>query len=57
MLDRRRLLLFALLPLAGCGYRPLYGTANDSHGVVTSMAAVSIPEAQDRPAMRNSRWR
>ncbi len=48
MLNRRRLLLLGLLPLAGCGYRPLYGTANDSRGVVTSMAAVSIPEAQDR---------
>ena len=48
MLNRRRLLLLGLLPLAGCGYRPLYGTANDRRGVVTSMAAVSIPEAQDR---------
>jgi len=47
---RRRILLPLLfLPLAGCGYRPLYGTANDSRGVVTSMAAVSIPEAEDRP--------
>ena len=47
-IDRRSFLLLGLLPLAGCGYRPLYGTANDSRGVVASMAAVSIPEAEDR---------
>ena len=43
------LILFAItLGLAGCGYRPLYGTAHEDRGVVSAMASVAIPEAQDR---------
>ncbi len=40
--------LVCILALAGCGYRPLYGTTSDSRGVVQSLAAVSIPEADTR---------
>lgn len=40
--------LSSILVLAGCGYRPLYGTAGDSRGVVQSLAAISIPEADSR---------
>lgn len=38
----------ATLAAAGCGYRPLYGTAGDGRGVVAAMASVSIPEADTR---------
>ena len=48
MFDRRRVLFLALAPLAGCGYRPLYGTAHEDRGVVASLASVSIPEADTR---------
>lgn len=45
---RQFVVLSCLLFLAGCSYRPLYGTTTDSHGVVDSLAAVSIPEAETR---------
>ena len=38
----------AVLAATGCGYRPLYGTAGDDRGVVTALAAISIPEADTR---------
>ena len=38
----------AVLAAAGCGYRPLYGTAGDDRGVVAALASVSIPEADTR---------
>lgn len=38
----------AVLAAAGCGYRPLYGTAGDDRGVVAALASVSIPEANTR---------
>ncbi len=40
--------LTCILALAGCGYRPLYGSTSDSRGVVQSLAAISIPEADTR---------
>lgn len=45
---RHIVVLSCALLLAGCGYRPLYGTATDSHGVVDSLASVAIPEADTR---------
>jgi LPS-assembly lipoprotein len=42
------LVFAAALVLAGCGYRPLYGTAQGDIGVATSLSSISIPEAQDR---------
>ncbi len=38
----------AALALAGCGYRPLYGSAQGNGGVATSLSSIAIPEAQDR---------
>lgn len=38
----------AALALAGCGYRPLYGSAQGNGGVATALSSISIPEAQDR---------
>lgn len=43
------LLTIAVLALAGCGYRPMYGSTATSPGVAGSLAAISIPEAADRP--------
>ncbi|MEI7600460.1 MAG: LPS assembly lipoprotein LptE [Aestuariivirga sp.] len=43
------LLMVAALVLAGCGYRPMYGSSATSPGVAGSLAAISIPEASDRP--------
>jgi LPS-assembly lipoprotein len=42
------LLLVAALVLAGCGYRPLYGTTSETAGVAATLSSVSIPEAEDR---------
>jgi LPS-assembly lipoprotein len=42
------LLLAAALVLAGCGYRPLYGTTSGTEGVATILTSISIPEAEDR---------
>ncbi|WP_395688453.1 hypothetical protein [Aestuariivirga sp.] len=36
------------LALAGCGYRPLYGSSPGNAGVASSLASISIPEAGDR---------
>ena len=44
------LLTVAALVLAGCGYRPMYGSSATSPGVAGSLAAISIPEASDRPS-------
>ena len=38
----------AALATAGCGYRPLYGTAADSVGVAATLQSVAIPEADTR---------
>jgi LPS-assembly lipoprotein len=43
------LLTVAALALAGCGYRPMYGSSATNPGIVGSLAAVSIPEPTDRP--------
>ena len=43
------LLVVAALVLAGCGYRPMYGSSATNPGVAGSLAAISIPEAADRP--------
>ena len=43
------LLLVAALVLAGCGYRPMYGSSSTNPGVAGTLAAISIPEAADRP--------
>lgn len=37
-----------LSALAGCGYRPLYGTAQEDRGVAAALASISIPEPQAR---------
>ena len=37
-----------LLLLAGCSYRPLYGSSEDNAGVAATLASVSIPEAKTR---------
>jgi LPS-assembly lipoprotein len=42
------LLLAAALALAGCGYRPLYGSSTESAGVAATLSSVAIPEAEDR---------
>jgi LPS-assembly lipoprotein len=42
------LLLAAALLLAGCGYRPLYGSSAETAGVAATLASISIPEADDR---------
>jgi len=42
------LLIAVSLALAGCGYRPLYGSSAESAGVAATLSSVSIPEAQDR---------
>jgi LPS-assembly lipoprotein len=42
------LLLVAALGLAGCGYRPLYGTTSESTGVAATLTSINIPEADDR---------
>lgn len=42
------ILLFAALVLAGCGYRPLYGSSAETAGVAATLSSVSIPEAEDR---------
>lgn len=41
-------LLAAALALAGCGYRPLYGSSAETAGVATTLTSVAIPEAEDR---------
>lgn len=43
------LLMAAALALAGCGYRPMYGSSATNPGVAGSLAAISIPEPTDRP--------
>ena len=43
------LLALAALALAGCGYRPMYASTATNPGVAGSLAAISIPEAEDRP--------
>ncbi len=40
--------LAAALALAGCGYRPLYGSSAETAGVATTLTSVAIPEAEDR---------
>jgi LPS-assembly lipoprotein len=42
------LLVSVALLLAGCGYRPLYGTSSETAGVAATLSSVSIPEAEDR---------
>jgi LPS-assembly lipoprotein len=42
------LLVSAALLLAGCGYRPLYGSSSETAGVAATLSSVSIPEAEDR---------
>jgi LPS-assembly lipoprotein len=42
------LLLVAALVLAGCSYRPLYGTTSETAGVAATLTSVTIPEAEDR---------
>ena len=44
------LLTVAALVLAGCGYRPMYGSTATSPGIAGSLSAISIPEASDRPS-------
>ena len=41
-------LLAAALALAGCGYRPLYGSSAENAGVAATLTSVAIPEAEDR---------
>lgn len=42
------LVVAAALVLAGCGYRPLYGSSSETAGVAATLSSVSIPEAEDR---------
>jgi LPS-assembly lipoprotein len=42
------LLVSAALLLAGCGYRPLYGSSSETAGVAATLSSISIPEAEDR---------
>ena len=42
------LLVAAALLLAGCGYRPLYGSSSETAGVAATLSSISIPEAEDR---------
>ena len=42
------LLMVAALVLAGCGYRPMYGSTATSPGVAGSLSSISIPEPTDR---------
>ena len=42
------LLMVAALVLAGCGYRPMYGSSATSPGVAGSLSSISIPEPTDR---------
>jgi LPS-assembly lipoprotein len=51
VMDRRLSLILAcsaLLALAGCGFRPLYGTAQEDRGVAAALASISIPEPEER---------
>lgn len=41
-------LVAAALLLAGCGYRPLYGSSSETAGVAATLSSISIPEAEDR---------
>ena len=43
------LLTVAALALAGCGYRPMYGSSATNPGVASTLSSISIPEAADRP--------
>ena len=42
------LLMVAALVLAGCGYRPMYGSSSTSPGFAGSLSSISIPEPTDR---------
>jgi len=42
------LLVVAALLLAGCGYRPLYGSSSETAGVAATLSSIRIPEAEDR---------
>lgn len=42
------LLMAVAVVLAGCGFRPLYGSSPGNAGVSAELAAVTIPEATDR---------
>ena len=42
------LLMAVAVALAGCGFRPLYGSSPGNAGVSAELAAVTIPEATDR---------
>ena len=42
------LVVAAALLLAGCGYRPLYGSSSETAGVAATLSSVGIPEAEDR---------
>ena len=48
--------LVVLLSLAGCGYKPLYSSGSDGHGVVTSLSSIAIQESESRAGqlVRNS---
>jgi LPS-assembly lipoprotein len=36
------------LCLAGCGYKPLYGTGSDGRGVVDSLSSIAVQETDSR---------
>jgi len=42
------LILLVAGVVAGCGYRPLYGTGTDDRGVVAALSSVEIPVADSR---------
>lgn len=42
------LLMVAALVLAGCGYRPMYGSSATSPGVAGSLSSIAIAEPTDR---------
>jgi LPS-assembly lipoprotein len=57
MVNFRSLVVLALgLLLAGCGYRPLYGTTADGRGVADSLSAITVQETGTRigQQIRNS---
>jgi LPS-assembly lipoprotein len=40
--------LVFFLGLAGCGYKPLYGTGSDGRGVVDSLSSIAVQETDSR---------
>lgn len=52
MLERRRQVLGWLalaMPVAGCGFRPVYGRVGDSAGAVGDLAAIHVALIPERP--------